>query len=560
MKKVTSLLLVFVFCICLAACDGGQSTLTSSLLMPDASFGSQITQDGQNNSSGSQTTVSNIATGTGSQTTQNTSSGSQTVQNVCVSDKPHTDEDNNGKCDKCSISVVVNFDFFAINDLHGKLGDTDSQPGVDELTTYLKDYQNNQQNVVLLSSGDMWQGSSESNLTKGNIITDWMNELGFVSMTLGNHEYDWGEEYIENNAKLANFPFLAINIYDRSTNKLVDYCQPSTVVEQNGVKIGIIGAMGDCYSSIASERVEDVYFITGSELTSLVKAESQRLRNEGADFIVYSIHDGYSGTNYTETATNSMLASYYDVSLSQEAVDLVFEAHTHKHYVKKDAYGVYHLQNGGDNGGISYVDVDINFANDTANVVNAEYISTNKYSHLDDDPIVDTLLKKYESQISDANQVLGYNASYRTGNNLRNIVARLYYEAGVKKWGKDYDIVLGGGFLSVRSPGKLEVGDVTYADLQMIFPFDNQLVLCSVKGRDLKSKFFESKNSNYFIHYEEYGEGVKNNIEMDKTYYIIVDSYSSTYAPNRLTEIARYDETTFARDLLADYIKSGGLQ
>lgn len=559
MKKILSLVLALLMCVCLSACDSSQNTLTSSQLGLNSSLTSQITQDTQSGSIGSQNKPSASA-GTGSQTASNVGSNSQTVQNNCVSNKPHKDEDNNGKCDKCKISVIVNFDFFAINDLHGKFDDTDSQPGVDELTTYLKGYQKNQQNTVLLSSGDMWQGSSESNLTKGNIITDWMNELGFVSMTLGNHEYDWGEEYVEANAKLAKFPFLAINVYDKSTNKRVDYCQPSTIVEKSGVKIGIIGAMGDCYSSIAPERVEDVYFITGSALTNLVKAESQRLRNAGADFIIYSIHDGYSGSNYGQTATNSMLASYYDVSLSQEAVDLVFEGHTHKHYVKKDAYGVYHLQNGGDNGGISYVDVDINFANDTAKVLSAEYISTSSYSHLEDDPIVDSLLKKYESQISDANKVLGYNSSYRTGNNLRNIVARLYYEAGVKKWGKDYDIVLGGGFLSVRSPGKLEVGDVTYGDLQMIFPFDNQLVLCSVKGRDLKSKFFETNNSNYFIHYEEYGESVRKNLDYNKTYYIIVDSYSSTYAPNRLTEIARYDETTYARDLLAEYIKGGGLQ
>lgn len=559
MKKILSLVLALLMCVCLSACDSSQNTLTSSQLGLNSSLTSQITQDTQSGSIGSQNKPSASA-GTGSQTASNVGSNSQTIQNNCVSNKPHKDEDNNGKCDKCKISVIVNFDFFAINDLHGKFDDTDSQPGVDELTTYLKGYQKNQQNTVLLSSGDMWQGSSESNLTKGNIITDWMNELGFVSMTLGNHEYDWGEEYVEANAKLAKFPFLAINVYDKSTNKRVDYCQPSTIVEKSGVKIGIIGAMGDCYSSIAPERVEDVYFITGSALTNLVKAESQRLREAGADFIIYSIHDGYSGSNYGQTATNSMLASYYDVSLSQEAVDLVFEGHTHKHYVKKDAYGVYHLQNGGDNGGISYVDVDINFANDTAKVLSAEYISTSSYSHLEDDPIVDSLLKKYESQISDANKVLGYNSSYRTGNNLRNIVARLYYEAGVKKWGKDYDIVLGGGFLSVRSPGKLEVGDVTYGDLQMIFPFDNQLVLCSVKGRDLKSKFFETNNSNYFIHYEEYGESVRKNLDYNKTYYIIVDSYSSTYAPNRLTEIARYDQTTYARDLLADYIKGGGLQ
>jgi hypothetical protein len=38
----------------------------------------------------------------------------------------------------------------------------------------------------------------------------------------------------------------------------------------------------------------------------------------------------------------------------------------------------------------------------------------------------------------------------------------------------------------------------------------------------------------------------------------VTDTYSSSYGPNGLTEIARYDETTYARDLLADYIEAGG--
>ena len=272
MKKLLSLFLGFVLCICVVGCSEGQNPPTSSQINSNIFSGSQITQ---NNSSGSQIIQNNSSstqiiqsTSSGIQIIQNNSSGGQTVENVCTNKKPHKDEDNNGKCDNCKISVVVNFDFFAINDLHGKFDDTDSQPGVDELTTYLKNFRKSQDNVVLLSSGDMWQGSSESNLTKGNIVTEWMNELGFVSMTLGNHEYDWGEEPIKANAQLAKFPLLAINVYDRDTNKRVDYCQPSVIVQQNGVKIGIIGAMGDCYSSIAPDKVEDIYFVTGNALTN----------------------------------------------------------------------------------------------------------------------------------------------------------------------------------------------------------------------------------------------------------------------------------------------------
>ena len=111
--------------------------------------------------------------------------------------------------------------------------------------------------------------------------------------------------------------------------------------------------------------------------------------------------------------------------------------------------------------------------------------------------------------------------------------------------------------MSAREPGYLHTGTIKYADLQSIFPFDNQLVLCSIKGRDLVSRFLETSNSSYFIFCGSYGNSIRGDIDPDGTYYLVTDTYSSGYAPNRLTEIARYDEDVFARDLLADYIREG---
>ena len=475
----------------------------------------------------------------------------------------HVDDDSNGVCDQCQSTVFVYFDFYNINDLHGKLADADSHPGVDELTTYLKNARQEDDFAFFLSTGDMWQGSAESNMTNGHIMTDWMNQLGFIGMSLGNHEFDWGTDAIKSNHTIAEFPFLAINIYDRETNSRVDYCTPSVVVEGNGIQIGIIGAIGDCYSSIAVDKCKDVYFKTGNDLTNLVKTESERLRKEGVDFIVYTIHDGYdkSTNGSVENVSSSKISSYYDTSLSNGYVDLVFEGHTHQGYRLKDEYGVYHLQNRGDNkGGISHVEIAINSVDYTSSVRVAELVSTNQYKSLPDDPIVSELLDKYESQISGANKVLGYNSSYRYSDEMEQLVANLYYQFGLETWGDQYDIVLGGGFIRTRSPYNLSTGEVTYGMLQSLFPFDNELMLCSIKGRDLRNKFFNTGNEDYFIDYGDYGASLINNINTNAIYYIVVDSYTAYYSPNRLTVIDTYGAGTYARDLLADYISKGGLE
>lgn len=278
----------------------------------------------------------------------------------------HTDNNKDELCDECGISVIVRLDFYAINDLHGVFMDTSDNPGVDEMTTFFKNaYADDTAYEILLSSGDMWQGSVESSTNKGELMTKWMNEVGFVSMTLGNHEYDWGSAYIEKNAALAEFPFLGINVTDNNVTS--SYCQPSVVVERGGVRIGIIGAVDNFLSSISGEFSDGLNFST-SRLTTLVKAESQRLREqEDCDLIVYSIHGGYDqNTNGVKDYTGTL--DYYDISLSDGYVDLVFEGHSHHDYILRDSYGVYHLQAGGYNSAISYAGVTYNLVTDTFEV------------------------------------------------------------------------------------------------------------------------------------------------------------------------------------------------
>ena len=474
----------------------------------------------------------------------------------------HTDQNDDGLCEVCGESMLVTVDIYTINDLHGKFADTDYQPGVDELSTYLKQVQQSG-NTLLLATGDLWQGTAQSALTRGQIITQWMNDLGFAAMTLGGHEYDWGEETVRENRNLAQFPFLAINIYDRETDQPVDYCQSSMVVEMGGVQIGIIGAIGNCYYSIAAEHSTGFYFKNGAELTALVKAEAEKLRSQGVDFIIYALHDGYNQTTSGDQVLhvgNKEIGDYYDTSLSQGYVDLVFEADSHYWYNLQDQQGIYHLQAGGNNQGISHATVLINKANSNSQVLTAELLSTAEYTHRDADPMVAELLEQYAQQIAPAEKILGTNGQYRNSKAVCQLVADLYCEKGLEKWGAEYDIVLGGGYMSCRSPSFLAQGQVDYSLLYSLLPFDNRITLCSIQGRDLIEKFLETEHYAYYIKLSPYGEQVKQLIDPDKIYYVVTDSYSANYAKNNMTIIDTYAPDIFARDLLAEHIQEGNLK
>ncbi len=466
-------------------------------------------------------------------------------ENVESGCKVHVDMDGDNVCDSCGEVITsgesTEVDLYSVNDLHGKYLDTDQQPGVDNLTTYFKEKKEENENTYFLSLGDMWQGSLESNSTHGALATEWMNEVGFSCMVYGNHEFDWGEDPIRYNVELAEFPFLAVNIYERDTNTLADYCEPSVILTAGEVQIGVIGAIGDCYSSISADKTRDIYFKTGAQLTRLVKDESERLRNQGADYIIFAVHDGYD---------------YYDESLSNGYVDLVFEGHSHKSYKEVDKYGVYHLQGGGENKGISHAKLVFDENEEIASV-SAQTLKNSVYANYAPDDVIDRLVEKYRDKIGDPQAVLGYNSRYRSSYELCETVAQLYYEVGIAEWGDQYPIVLGGGFLKARSPYNIPAGNVTYAMLYSIFPFDNEIQLCSVKGDSLRNNFFFTQNKSYHIYYGSYGIEVQNSIDPNKTYYIVVDSYTSQYAPNNLTVVESYSFDIMARDLLKQYVMDG---
>ena len=190
----------------------------------------------------------------------------------------------------------------------------------------------------------------------------------------------------------------------------------------------------------------------------------------------------------------------------------------------------------------------------------AELVTTSQYSYMEDDPVVEELLEKYQEEIAPATRMLGNNSSFRSGDNIRQLVADLYCDAGEETWGEEYDIVLGGGFISCRSPGYLPAGEVSYSQLMSLLPFDNQITLCSISGRDLLSKFLETPHKSYFIKLTDYGERIRNSIDPNGIYYVVTDTYSAYYAPNNMTVVDFYSDNIFARDLLADYITEGGMR
>ena len=225
-------------------------------------------------------------------------------------------------------------ELYAINDFHGQVDKMPATAG------YLAQQKNNNPNTVLINSGDMFQGSMESNSNYGQLLADCMDEVGFDCLTYGNHEFDWGLDKVRDLVNNNDFAFLGANIYEwdaqtKTWGDFADDIAQEYIVKtlDNGLKVGVIGVIGSQQiTSISSQLVQTIGFKDPAEV---IPPLAEELRNEqGCDVVVVSAHCGSS----------DLLAS---IDVSQYA-DAVFCAHTHREE-RFERNGVPILQ-GGSNG------------------------------------------------------------------------------------------------------------------------------------------------------------------------------------------------------------------
>ncbi|MBN9237200.1 MULTISPECIES: 5'-nucleotidase C-terminal domain-containing protein [Phyllobacteriaceae] len=145
------------------------------------------------------------------------------------------------------------------------------------------------QNVLLLNGGDNFQGSLFYTTYKGKVEAEFLNEMKFDAMTVGNHEFDDGEDALAPFLDVIKFPVLSANVKASAAAKVGDRIKPSVVVEVGGQKIGIIGAVTNDTPELASPGPN----ITIEDDVKTITAEVEKLKGQGVNKIIALTHVGY---------------------------------------------------------------------------------------------------------------------------------------------------------------------------------------------------------------------------------------------------------------------------
>lgn len=470
-------------------------------------------------------------------------------------------------------------DVVSFNDFHGNLaedpGDTGKNPGMAKLVTAIDEYKDANPDTVVVSGGDNYQGSAMSNLTHGAPVSAMMKQLNVVASAVGNHEFDWGMDWISKWAQDGNFDYLASNIYDKKTGEPVTWAKPYKMVTVDGLKIGFVGLTTP--ETAYKTKPENVATLEFRDPAACAKIWADKLKSgtlpEGkADVVIALTHMGTA-----QDANGNITGEVVDSGLCKvDSIDAVISAHTHltvcgtvnNKPVLQANYAGRAL------GDLSIV-VDKTTGKVKTIIPNVDNISQRK-SQLVADPTAGDSYNSYNTQLQPIlDKVEGVTDTELTHDRFAtgsSILGQWVADVMRKAAGTQIGIQNGGG---LREP--IAKGNITMGDLYTVMPFDNTLVKMNLKGSDLKRVIengIENNNVGWVqlagvkVYYDKDAKAGSRitamfledgtPIDMNKTYSVVTNDFMATggdqYDFSGATNV--YDTGVPVRDSLASALEA----
>ena len=179
----------------------------------------------------------------------------------------------------------------------------------------------NDPNLLLVDAGDFSQGTPYFNFYHGRVEIDAMNAMRYDAATLGNHEFDNGLDTLAMVLRRAHFPIVCAN-YDFTGTVLEDLVQPYTIVNKNGLKVGIFGLGCDPKDVISEKNFAPAKYL---EPYAVAQTMADTLRAQGCDIVVCLSHMGTFGKAQGDVCDATMVERTH-------GIDVVVGGHTHKFY------------------------------------------------------------------------------------------------------------------------------------------------------------------------------------------------------------------------------------
>ena len=223
-----------------------------------------------------------------------------------------------------SFAKEIDIQILATSDLHGKfypydyaINEESKSGSLTQIATAVKKYRTD--NTIIVDVGDTIQDNYSEMFFKDKIhpMMLAMNEIGYDIWAIGNHEFNYGVENLKNIMKQSTSKVLIGNLYNPDGTSFAD---SYTIIEKDGVKIGVIGMCTPNITKWDSVNLKD-YIVTDpvEETKKIVKD----LRDK-VDILIATVHMG------EENEYDVPNSGANDLANACPELDLIIAAHEHK--------------------------------------------------------------------------------------------------------------------------------------------------------------------------------------------------------------------------------------
>ena len=369
--------------------------------------------------------------------------------------------------------------------------------GMSRVYTYVQKVRDENPIVFLVDAGDDIQGTimtdeiANKNPDQEHPVMAAMNRMGYDSMTVGNHEFDWG---INNMLKIlgqADFPVLGANVLDKDGNYVTG--DGWTIIDREGVKLAVIGV---CTPSVPitdgeKEGLADTTFEAANEAVQKAMDEI----GDQADIILVSAHMG----QFAEFDEDGGSDAGEKIIEDNPDVDILQVAHMHI-TVDDEINGTPVV--GVRNSGGEVVRVDVTLGPDkNIKDISTEIVDMEDYEPSEEIREIPVVKELHKQTI---NYVEGIDENGRKGKPLGVTTAKFQPEDEIRGLpeGRLKDTAVMNLILNImlinsgadvagcslfNDTGDLPEGDINYGNIFNIYKYGDTLCTVDVTGKELKN-------------------------------------------------------------------------
>ncbi len=432
-----------------------------------------------------------------------------------------------------AVAKEVNVKFLGTSDVHGRIvpwsygADIEDKSGsYAQIATYVKEARKSHPDLILVDIGDAIQDNQvevfakTEKYYKDNPVPKVLNAMNYDIFILGNHEFNFGMTALDEILKDMKAKQLTANFYHKDGKR---YIEPTTIIEKDGVKLGIIGLTTPMSAKFEEDtgHLKNMKFSSPSEEA---KAQIKALKEKGVDAIVVLAHMGIENEN------NIPDTGVADLVNNVEGIDVIIAGHMHKNVSSETIKDTVITEPHRYGTVVSEVDLTFDVDKDGKVKLLSKTAKTVPVKDYEADPEIVEIYKPYHEELRRLNNVtIGQSAMVMVPQERKHGVSVSFLQdtglssliTDVERHYSHADVV---SFAFDHEKARMDKGDIKKKDIIFNYRYaGGDVTVYEVTGKQLKE--YMNWSANYFDTIQPGDTEYRYNAERKKSKYVTFDIF-----------------------------------